>query len=219
MSGWPHFLLPIRVIFQSREKEDVEILGFLVPEAIRAINEVIGREVFCFDPTSSQRSQQRFDVCVPITLVPNYKAHGATIWPHNLHKRFTEPESTWKKHRNQFMQIPLHLRRKSDVPIRRRMYEYYSTLTHELIHCLGFGHFPLDKIFSKEIMYPKCGGTPIPEIPQEILPFPIDHPDDLPPLKKSPITRAALKWMFEIPPNGEQGMRVYCKRCFQTEFI
>ncbi len=46
------------------------------------------------------------------------------------------------------------MRSKNELSVRRRMFEYYSTLTHELIHCLGLGHFPNLPEFNQEVMFP-----------------------------------------------------------------
>lgn len=46
------------------------------------------------------------------------------------------------------------MRTKNSLPVRRRTFEYYSTLTHELVHTLGMGHFPSDQKFRAEIMFP-----------------------------------------------------------------
>lgn len=43
---------------------------------------------------------------------------------------------------------------KDNLPIRQKSFEYFSTLTHELVHCLGLDHFPSLPQFRPELMFP-----------------------------------------------------------------
>lgn len=60
-------------------------------------------------------------------------------------------------------------------------------------------------------MAPKRGGTIIPDIPQEMENVQVKA-EELPELKKSPKTIAAIQWVYNNPLQAE-GIPVYCGRC------
>jgi hypothetical protein len=198
--------------------EDERLLKWLAEITVRRWNEIAGQEILRFEPVQSRVKKSSGgpvpSLVIRIALEEHATYHGITHWDcawNPLHPN-------WKKRAESLSQIVIGLgmKPKSAVPLRRRTNEYYSTLTHEMGHCLGLMHFPGDaRLFAEEIMAPKRGGTLIPPIPKHLDQAEMTEAD-LPPLKASPYTRAAVRWVYG--PRHPQlrdraGQPVYCNSC------
>lgn len=63
-----------------------------------------------------------------------------------------------------------------------------------------------------EIMYPGHGGTGIPFIAEEKKEVPLED-SELPQIRKSPRTIAALRWCYNDDLPSEKGRPVHCEKC------
>lgn len=138
--------------------------------AIRRLNEAIGRIVLVrVEKLTKFLSTEVRNPLVAVKIAMDHKhgrGHAITKW---------EPKwnSVHGSKLDRTITIPLCMRKKDDLPLRRRTFEYYSTLTHELVHCLGMAHFPKWEEFRREIIYPCSGGTLIPNIPPSLIDQPV----------------------------------------------
>jgi len=76
-------------------------------------------------------------------------------------------------------------------------------------------HFPDEAFYACEIMAPRRGGTIVPKIAeQELLNKPLQE-KELPPMKASPLTRAAIRWVYnpDARLSNVSGLPVYCRAC------
>ena len=195
-----------------------------IHEAIRIsidlLNALAGRTLFVF--FGDKPSQQSFEdhpqkSNIVVIMGTDLKiAHGQTHMYHDPttgrstlpHRPPTAGSSYVRKLQTALgrerVAIRMELRRKPKLKSPQRLREYVSTLTHELLHVLGFGHI----IAKDEIMSVGRGGTCI----CSKCPWP-------PKLRKSPKTSLALTWLYSPVSVDVQetlgGYPIHCRSCFE----
>ncbi len=149
-------------------------MKYVAKVAISRLNEAIGTAVFVYmdtAPSSTKNSGNKASPQVSVRISMDHKhgrGHAITKWEPRWNTALAYLSKQQPHNMEKNIIIPLCMRRKEDLlPLRKLTFAYYSTLTHELVHCLGMAHFPKLDIFKREIMYPGSGGT--------LLPFVLDH--------------------------------------------
>jgi len=218
MGAWPETMLPLFVMVSTKDKKDAALVGCIGQKAVHAVNNAIGAEVLSFVDMSLRGDKEQKKTSVWVCITMDFKhgnGHAVTEWNPDWHKLFTNGGGGGKQPKK--ITIPLRMRKKDNVLIRRRTLEYFSTLTHELIHCLGMAHFPLMEQYRGEIMFPGHGGTTIGTAPPELEEVPLKENEYPTNLRKSPFTIDALRWCYNnsgIPlVNKTNGKPVYCNVC------
>lgn len=207
----------------------LECLGL----SVRLLNERVGREVFLFAgnrPAVLPEAASPHSVLLYVTLDLKTKAHGITDLFHDRHTgrascsvlpQFHQTQQNNKKKKKKTVAekgassfvrgmstthpcIRMQIRPKPEVQVEQRRRQYVSTMTHEMLHGIGFGHI---RGVTREMMSVATGGVCI----CRHCPWP-------PVLKSSPITTTAFRWLYS--PHSQLfiaefgGFPIHCAHCF-----